>query len=901
MDKKHNFLEPLNDFRTSGKSEHDQLAMLLQQVTAYEREKNILLALGNDITKVRDKDDLLDLLSSRLKGLFYFTHTTIMLIDQAAQTYTPFLVDNAASKIKDHPAYPTLIKQVFDLNAPVINEVKIAIGPVVWLLKTIIDTAKLPTFIGVNYECGTKEILMTPLMDNRETIGFILIYADREGAFTNEFKEVMAGIAPQLSNAVDNILINEKIKHREWVNGILLALSSELVTVRDRRDLLKVINVELKKLINFTHNVMTVLNDTGTTYSAFLTDPGSRARDFSKYTEAITFPNPVNDGIYDVAVLADNPVVFNLRSFDMSSAPLWLKLNYAAGAREMAIKVLLGEHRSKHSLILFADHSNAFTAACLNIIERISSELSTAATNIAVNEEIIRKEKDKSFLLDFSTEIAAVRSKEDLSMAVREAMGKLSSVKGFVIRVINEDKTTLSTYIHDGSIAAENDPMLKVISSTKFPINDGIQDRVFQNSSHLLINVDDELRRGRQMLYLRFWKNMKFGDMIGTPLRSGDKDLGILWIGVEDINIALLKGICEQISTALANIINNEQVIAYKQKLEVENDHLKEQIGTIYNFSEIIGSGTQMQKVYRLMSRVSESGSTVLILGETGAGKELIARAIHNASPRREKAMIKVNCAALPANLIESELFGHEKGSFTGAHDRRIGKFELANNSTLFLDEIGEMPLESQVKLLRVIQERELERVGGKTTIKVDVRIIAATNRSLEGEVIAGRFRSDLFYRLNVFPISLPPLRDRVEDIAPLADFFLARYSKQTGIKVTGIAPKVVQQLRGYLWPGNVRELEHLIERSILLTSDSILREIHLPKLKSEVGSPVEKIANRTLEDLERTYIIGVLKRCSGKVAGAGGAADLLDIPSTTLHSKMKKLKISKGDYFPRS
>jgi formate hydrogenlyase transcriptional activator len=327
----------------------------------------------------------------------------------------------------------------------------------------------------------------------------------------------------------------------------------------------------------------------------------------------------------------------------------------------------------------------------------------------------------------------------------------------------------------------------------------------------------------------------------------------------------------------------NEQVLTYK--------HLKEQIKTIYNFSEIIGSGAAMQKVYNLMSLVADSNSTVLLLGETGTGKELIARAVHNASARKNKLMIKVNCAALPPNLIESELFGHEKGSFTGAIDRRIGKFELANNSTLFLDEIGEMPLELQVKLLRVIQERELERVGGRSTIKVDVRIIAATNRNLEEEVKAGRFRSDLYFRLNVFPIHLPPLRERLEDIAPLTHFFVERYSK----KVTAVAPKVIQELKTYLWPGNVRELEHQIERSILLTEGNVLREIHLPKSRDEYKS---EASNRTLDEQERHYIIETLKRCSGKIAGAGGAAEILDIPSTTLHSKMKKLSISKGDYF---
>jgi transcriptional regulator with GAF, ATPase, and Fis domain len=386
--------------------------------------------------------------------------------------------------------------------------------------------------------------------------------------------------------------------------------------------------------------------------------------------------------------------------------------------------------------------------------------------------------------------------------------------------------------------------------------------------------------------------------MTGTALRTGNKELGVFWMETDKVNIPLLKGICAQLSVAISNVMVNEELTSYKQMLEVENDHLKEQIKTIYDFSDIIGSGPEMQKVYHMMSLVAESNSTVLLSGETGTGKELIARGIHNASLRKDKLMIKVNCAALPANLIESELFGHEKGSFTGAIERRVGKFELANNSTLFLDEIGDMPLETQVKLLRVIQERELERVGGKVSIKVNVRIITATNRNLEEEVKSGRFRSDLYYRLNVFPIVLPPLRNRPEDIEPLANFFLARYSRMTGRKVTSASNKVIQELKSYLWPGNVRELEHLIERSILLTQGNILKEIQLPKNRDEDENDRLNISNKTLQQLDRTYIIEILKRCSGKIAGRGSASELLEIPSTTLHSKLKKLGISKADYF---
>jgi len=318
-----------------------------------------------------------------------------------------------------------------------------------------------------------------------------------------------------------------------------------------------------------------------------------------------------------------------------------------------------------------------------------------------------------------------------------------------------------------------------------------------------------------------------------------------------------------------------------------------------HHYTEIIGAGSEMQKVFRLLSQVAAANSTVLILGETGTGKELIARAIHNNSPRKERAMVKVNCAALPANLIESELFGHERGSFTGATDRRIGKFELANNSTLFLDEIGEMPVELQVKLLRALQEREIERVGGKSTIKVNIRVIAATNKDLEKEVAAGKFRSDLYYRLNVFPITLPPLRNRVEDIPVLAEYFIERYARSCGKKITGMSQKARYELTAYSWPGNVRELEHLVERSILLTAGTTLKEIFLPQkdnVESVIQLPdVERI--KTIDENERDHILRVMIKCKGKIAGFGGAAELLGVPPSTLNSKMARLGITKHQW----
>jgi len=312
-------------------------------------------------------------------------------------------------------------------------------------------------------------------------------------------------------------------------------------------------------------------------------------------------------------------------------------------------------------------------------------------------------------------------------------------------------------------------------------------------------------------------------------------------------------------------------------------------------FEGIVGKSPLLLNVFDLITQVSYSDTSVLILGESGTGKERIADCIHNLSPRKNKPFVKVNCAALPSTLIESELFGHEKGSFTGALEKRIGKFEKADKGTIFLDEIGEMPLDLQVKLLRVLQEKYIERIGAKDVTKVDVRIIAATNRNLEKEVAAVRFRLDLYYRLNVFPITLPALRERTEDIPSLAHHFINIYNRKAGKRITGLSDKVLRDMTAYNWPGNIRELENLIERSVLLAKGNTIEEIFLPPNQARQESAIASESRlKTIFENERDYIINILKKCNGRIWGAGGAAEILNIPPTTLRSKMKKLGIQK-------
>lgn len=332
------------------------------------------------------------------------------------------------------------------------------------------------------------------------------------------------------------------------------------------------------------------------------------------------------------------------------------------------------------------------------------------------------------------------------------------------------------------------------------------------------------------------------------------------------------------------------EVEKLKDQLEAEREYLQEEIKLEYNHENIVGQSDGLNYVLYKIEQIASSNTIILVLGETGTGKELVARAIHGLSPRKDRALVKVNCATLPSNLIESELFGHEKGAFTGSHSRHLGRFEVSDGATLFLDEIGELPLELQPKLLRVVQDGEFERLGSSRTIKVDARIIAATNRNLEVEVQRGRFREDLWYRLNIFPITMPPLRDRLDDIPLLVDFYVKKISRRMGKKIEVIPISVMNTLQNYHWPGNVRELENVLERAVINSSGPKLRLMDELK-KPQMDLPT---AQKTLEAVEREHIMRILDQTQWKVSGKNGAAEILGLNRSTLRARMRKLGIFK-------
>ncbi|WP_289661160.1 sigma-54 interaction domain-containing protein [Flavobacterium panacagri] len=509
------------------------------------------------------------------------------------------------------------------------------------------------------------------------------------------------------------------------------------------------------------------------------------------------------------------------------------------------------------------------------------------------------REREQMLIMSICSEIGQALTKEELNVVIGQLKEQFL-FDDFILASSNENETEYSVFYQ----FFQKDKAVK-----KYLVNDGFFDVCLDSADAVVFdlkNLDDKKNPFPDFIKIANASGFKNGIGISLPYTKGNRNVLFMFfksaLTFSRESSRVIRGIATQLSITIRNI-------ALTQKYESEITELKkfkqnsvqneeDEISNETDSVGIVGDSVVMKQVSELIAQVASSQSTVLIYGETGTGKELVADAVHRLSTVSKNRIVKVNCASIPANLIESELFGHEKGAFTGATEQRIGKFEQANEGTIFLDEIGELPLELQGKLLRVLQEKQIERIGGKETIKVNARVIAATNRSLEKEVAEERFRNDLYYRLNVFPISLPALRERKDDIPVLGEFFLERHSLKIGKKIKGFSKKVLKSMIAYDWPGNVRELENMIERSILFAKEEVIKEMIFPEIyKPESDTTATDFYIKTLQEVEKEHILKVVKKCAGRISGPQGAAVLLGLPSTTLISRMQKLDIKKEHF----
>jgi formate hydrogenlyase transcriptional activator len=474
-------------------------------------------------------------------------------------------------------------------------------------------------------------------------------------------------------------------------------------------------------------------------------------------------------------------------------------------------------------------------------------------------------------------------------------------ISGFIRNVIKQeyasialyDEATQSLRLQVLDFPAQNGCL---VPGTVLPLKESAPGLAFLEREARVFNHEQlaEFRHPCSDLLLE--EGVKSGCCI--PLITPKGPLGVLNLASREENafspqdISLLKQVAAQVAVAIDNARAYREIAQLKDKLTEEKRYLQGEIRTALSFEEIIGDSAALTRVLEQAKTVASSDATVLILGETGTGKELIARALHRMSPRKEANFIKVNCAAIPTGLLESELFGHEKGAFTGAISQKIGRMELADKGTLFLDEVGDIPLELQPKLLRVLQDQEFERLGSTRTIRVDVRLVTATNRDLEASVHQREFRSDLYYRLNVFPIRMPALRERREDIPLLVRYFVQKFSRRMNRQIESIPAETVRALENWHWPGNVRELENFIERSVILSEGPVL---NVPL--AEISGRPSSLSDGTLLSMERDHIVRALRESGGVIAGMQGAAARLGMKRTTLQSMMKRLSILRTEY----
>jgi len=510
---------------------------------------------------------------------------------------------------------------------------------------------------------------------------------------------------------------------------------------------------------------------------------------------------------------------------------------------------------------------------------------------------------------------AAIIAHRDLSALFRDLAGRLQQVVRFdYLALVLHEAPDNTMRLHVLETADPALPRAVIV----LPVGDDPAGLVWQTQQPLIVSNAAELRRWPRLL-----ERVQAGGVQSfcwLPLTTARQRLGTLVFSCQqssayaESDVGFLQLVASQVAVAVENALAFQEIEALKDKLAKENAYLEEEARTQHNFGEVVGESAVLRRVLKDVETVAPTGSTVLIRGETGTGKELIARALHELSPRQGRTFVKLNCAAIPTGLLESELFGHEKGAFTGAVSQKVGRFEVADRGTLFLDEVGDIPPELQPKLLRVLQEQEFERLGGTKTIKVDVRLVAATHRDLARMVAESRFREDLFYRLNVFPLVLPPLRERRDDIPRLVRHFTQHFARRIGRRIEIIPSAVMDVLVRYSWPGNVRELQNVIERAVILSPGPSLQvppgDLQPPGVKSQESGvsgqgsssvtpdscPLTPGKAVTLADAEREHIVAALRETGWVVGGPKGAAARLGMKRSLLYWKMKKLGISRTE-----
>jgi formate hydrogenlyase transcriptional activator len=766
------------------------------------------------------------------------------------------------------------------------------------------QAARFPLAASLVKDIGVESFCMLPLTTTVRRLGVMAFGSSRRHAFDTSELESLTLVVRQVAVAVDNVLHDEDVRavQRELAGErdrlrLLLDVSEAIASHRNLDDLFGALAERLPRVVPFDY------------INALLHDP---ARDIMRLhvlvapAESTIRPGlelPVGESASGLVWKTQQPLVVD----DVDEErrfPYLIAMMRENGVRSFCTLPLTSALRRLGSLGFGSLTRREYQPSELRFMQQVANQVAVAVDNVlhdegvrAVQQQLTRERDRLRLLLEVNN---VVVSHLDLDQV-------FSAVSACLQRVIPHEHS--SVLLHEPETRRFRKHVPRVAGSGSVLEDCQAHPECAKSPPGMAITTRSAVVLGEDRLRVLAAESSVARKVVAdgvksvcsVPLLSHDRVLGALTVASDRPNafsqddVELLGQVAQQVAIAVENALAYRQIDELKEKLNTERLYLEDEIRTEHNFDEIVGQSAALKQVLKQVEIVAPTDSTVLIQGETGTGKELIARAIHNLSGRRGRTFVKLNCAAIPTGLLESELFGHEKGAFTGAIAQRIGRFELAHGGTLFLDEVGDIPLELQSKLLRVLQEQEFERLGGTRTIKVDVRLVAATNRDLPAMVADKQFRSDLYYRLDVFPLLNPPLRDRHEDIPALVRYFTQKFARRMNKHVDRIPADTMAALSRYHWPGNIRELENFIERAVILTRGSTL-EVPLAELRQRNGSLRADSAQSptTLEDAEREHIRRALEQANWQVGGPSGAAARLGMKRTTLQARMAKLGIER-------
>ena len=681
----------------------------------------------------------------------------------------------------------------------------------------------------------------------------------------------------------------------------LVGVSNAIGTHRDPQDLFGALVRELHRVVRFDYFGVSIRDEKSNTFHWHCVDAE---------TEAAIPPDPelaMEESDAWWVYQNQEPLVTSLETHDARFSK-FQEILKKYGVQRVCTLPLTTAHSKVGTLSFGSKAPDIYTAEEVHFLSVVAEQIALAFDNAlhfdasqASQEQLQKKNERLGLLLELTNHVVSNLEFRDLLRAVAASTRRVMSCDGAGITLPDSDNTHLRIYAMDFPFSDES-----VQEESLIPIDEDLSGAVFRTGKLWCGSVQEARRLG-----MKDTAQAEVGTVCILPLVSRGRVLGLFGVvkyqdnAFNSDDMEFLTQIGNQVAIAVENALAFGQIRELKDKLAQEKLYLEDEIRSEMNFAQIVGKSASLRRVLKHVETVAPTDSTVLIYGDTGTGKELIARAIHDLSPRRSKPFVKLNCAAIPMGLLESELFGHEKGAFTGAIAQRIGRFEVANGGTIFLDEIGEVPLELQTKLLRVLQEREFERLGSSRTLRNDARLIAARNRDLEVMVAEQKFRSDLFFRLNVFPVHVPPLRERQGDIPLLVRHFTQQFSRRMKKVMETIPSAAMDALCRYHWPGNIRELQNVIERAVIISAGPAL-SVDVADLKSpKVSHPEERAAtpnsatngalHHLLEETERQQVLQALKQCNWVVAGPHGAAALLGINRSTLQVRIRKLGISRG------